>query len=268
DDGTSEPAAPPLDSAVDSHEAEDEWAGTELDWEDEFLEPSPAEVKATTTQEALAWVQPLWRRGRGAGRRLLAGIRRRIPAIASWSDGLLSVVVVGILGLLLVLLNQARSPAAAIAPPPTPKADTVETGISPSPAPLPATPTIPSVPTEAIAAEGDRIAQIQQALTDSAIYNAQRVIDSVQADLVNNHLTLVCNGDWYRLSTYDQSELARQLLSKSQALAFESVQLRSVTGDLLARSPVIGTEMVILQREPPPAVPVPERPRYRLTIDR
>jgi hypothetical protein len=43
--------------------------------------------------------------------------------------------------------------------------------------------------------------------------------------------------------------------------------VRSPDDSLLARSPVVGDTMVILQRQPLPEVPQPERPRYRLLID-
>ena len=116
--------------------------------------------------------------------------------------------------------------------------------------------------------DGDRIAKIQSQLTDSSILNAQRVVDSVQADFTRNQLTLIFNSDWYRLSDYDQTQLTQALMQQSQTLEFADIQCLTPEGDVLARSPVVGNSMVILQRERPPEVPEPERPRFRIMVDR
>jgi hypothetical protein len=119
-----------------------------------------------------------------------------------------------------------------------------------------------------VVVDSDRIAKIQSQLTDSSILNAQRVVDSVQADFQRNQLTLIFNGDWYRLSDYDQTQLTQALMQQSQDLEFEEIQCLTPDGELLARSPVVGSNMVILQRERPPEVPEPERPRFRIMVDR
>lgn len=258
----------------------DEWDEAAIAWEDESTEPSETLPQPPTTREALAWIQPVWRRVQPVWGRLIAGVRNRIPAAAKVSDTVLSAILVGILAILLVLLNSVRQPSAArsqspVAPPPlsakdSPAAQLDAPSDRPQPPALPSpSPTPAPSPDPAIApVVGDRIAQIQAQITDSSILNAPRVIDSVQADLVNDRLTLVVNGDWYRLSDYDQTQLAQALKEQSQTLSFKDLQLQTRDGAVIARSPVIGEQMVILQRERPPQVPVPERPRFRLMIDR
>jgi len=259
----------------------DEWDSASVEWEDELTDPPEPMPQATTTQEALAWIQPTWRRFQRLWGRLIAGVKSRIPAAASLSDAAISAILIGILAVLLIILNSVRQPTVA-SPQPVPlpatdldqSAPVVDLPLQPEAddqtAPeLPQTAPTPAPgekPVEPIAS--DRIAQIQAQLTDSSILNAQRVVDSVEADLVNNRLTLVLNGDWYRLSEYDQTQLAQALMAQSEDLAFQDLQFQTTAGDLIARSPVVGHNMVILQRERPPEVPVPERPRYRITIDR
>jgi hypothetical protein len=255
----------------------DEWDVAVTEWDDDVLPPPNTTPNVITTKDALAWLKPAWRRLRVTWQQLLAGLRNRVPAVANLPDGVLSAILLGTLGLLLVLLNSVRQPA--IAQPPT--------SPSPQPAiPVPSEPTPPSeipptMPAVGAASETstasseladpidlERIADIQTQLTKSSIYNASRVIDSVQADFTHNRLTLVCNEDWYRLSDYDQDLLANQLLQQSAELAFDDVELQTPTGQLIARNPVIGKEMVVLLRESPPIVEPPERPRFRITIDR
>ncbi len=265
------PEPPPLEAQV----ATDVWDAGTSDWLEDPTDP-PLAAAAPTTQDALAWLKPLGRRSRTAWQRLLRGIRGRIPAAANLSDGILSGLLIGILVLLLTLINSVRQPTVA-APPPAP--EPVSSPDLPAipevevPASRPATPTLPDaasspLDTAAAALQSDRIANLQAQLTDSTILNAKRVIDSVQADFTANRLTLIVNGDWYRLSDYDQTQLAQQLMTQAVDLAFTTLELQTTTGELIARTPVIGDEMVIFLRSAPPVVEPPPRPRYRLTVDR
>ncbi|MEM9816425.1 MAG: hypothetical protein AAF827_08500 [Cyanobacteria bacterium P01_D01_bin.6] len=246
DDSSYQTLETPVTETDTVSSATDEWDEAIQEWDDELAElPEPA-PQTTTTKEALSWIQPAWQKFRRLWQRLIVGVRNRIPAATKLSDSALSGILVGILVLLLMLLNSVRQPSVGASP----------TSLAPT--------EVPALD----AGDVDRIAQIQTQMTDSSILNAQRVIDSVQADFRQNQLTLVFNGDWYRLSDYDQTQLAQALMQQSQELAFTDLELVTSTSELLARSPVVGNNMVILQREQTPEVPKPERPRYRLTIDR
>ena len=185
--------------------------------------------------------------------------------------------MVGILGILLVLLNTARQPSVAKEPyeqPPTAPVASVRDN-TPQPLAPDRTTTPPEMEPVAEApskpeavVDVERIATIQAKLTDSSIYNASRVIDSLQADFTRNRLTLTCNDDWFRLSNYDQNLLANQLMNQSRELSFDDLELQTAEGNLIARNPVIGDEMIIFLRERPPTVELPERSRYRITIGR
>ena len=268
---------PPLEAEV----ATNVWDADTPDWLEDPTDP-PLEAVAPTTQDALAWLKPFWRRSRTAWQRLLRGIRGRIPAAANLSDGILSGILIGVLVLLLTLINGLQQPTVAappLAPEPLAQPDLTAPPEVEVPESLPSVPILPEVDSVAsedsvssdIAAtviQSDRIADLQAQLTDSTILNAKRVIDSVQADFTANRLTLIFNGDWYRLSDYDQIQLAQQLMTQSVDLAFETLEFQTATGDLIARTPVIGDEMVIFLRSAPPVVEPPPRPRYRLTVDR
>ncbi len=258
---------------------DEEWDEATFEWEEELAEPPDAPPSPPTTREALSWLKPAARRFKPVWRRLLAGVRNRVPAVADFPDAVLSAMIIGTLVLLLIVLNSLRQPAVASSPPsqkagpeeivrPTvspPDAGAVEN--EPVPAAEPDAPPMSMEPAPVIV-DGERIAKIQSQLTDSSILNAQRVVDSVQADFTRNQLTLIFNGDWYRLSDYDQTQLTQALMQQSQALEFADIQCLTPEGDVLARSPVVGNSMVILQRERPPEVPEPERPRFRIMVDR
>lgn len=275
DDSGFEELETPDSASAEDDEWTDEWEATSLEWEEEYPETPTNQPEPTTTKDALAWLTPLWQRLRTSWQRIIFGLRKRIPAAANLSDGMISAILIGILGILLLLLNSVRQPSVAAErspqtiSPSEPVETTSDTESLPT-APL-STATAPEVetpPAPEDVVDVERIAKIQAQLTDSSIYNASRVVDSVQADFTQNRLTLTCNDDWYRLSNYDQNLLANQLMNQSKDLSFKDLQLKTTDGNLIARNPVIGDEMVIYLREKPPEVEPPERPRYRILVDR
>jgi hypothetical protein len=57
----------------------------------------------------------------------------------------------------------------------------------------------------------------------------------------------VGNG-WYDLAPAQQDKLANDLLKRAKQLDFSKLELTSPDNTLLARSPVVGAEMIIMQR--------------------
>ena len=232
----------------------DEWEES-LDWENEPIQSPPPEPVPMSTREALAWLRPLWLKGLASWRRILAGIRARIPAAAQLSDAILSTILIASFVLLLTILTGIRQPSRATEQPPE-TVPPAATDVPNETTPAPLNSDEPSEP-ELDPAERDRMAQIQAQLTDSSPTTNSGLVESVEADFQHNALTVNLGSGWYRLSAYEQAELANSLMQQSRQTAFEDLQLRSPDGDVLARSPVIGNEMVILQREKPPAVELP-----------
>ncbi|MGF1525138.1 MAG: hypothetical protein ACFBSF_22665 [Leptolyngbyaceae cyanobacterium] len=287
DDIDSSPLESDVVPPINQEATPDVWERDELDWEDEVTPPQEPEPQVTSTREALAWLTPVWRRGIATWRRILAGVRSRIPAVANLSDTILSGILLGGLVLLLVLVNSVRQPSAAAnvpvadtpiadTPAVTPPATTSEVEADPTDEPTIAPDDSASTPTpettaeapELDPAERDRMAAIQAQLTSGALSNGNGLVESVQADFTHNQLTVNLTNGWYRLSTYEQEELANTFKQRSGEMAFDDVELRSPNGDLLARNPVVGNNMIILQHEKPPTVEPPPRPRYRITIER
>lgn len=89
------------------------------------------------------------------------------------------------------------------------------------------------------------IARIQEQVTEVADKYTEGLIQSVQTNFGGSELTVNLSDGWYDLPANRQDTLANDLLNRSRQLDFESVKLIDGDGEVLARSPVVGTRMVI-----------------------
>jgi len=210
----------------------------------------------------------LWRQLRQSWRGVLRQLRDRLPASINrtWSDQALTGAIVGMAVLLLwttstLLPDQpqpttiATSPAEKVAPSPAPtptptplpplvkapEAPPVE--ISPSPvAPSPLPPPLKLTPEQTL------IARIQNQVGAISNQYANGLVQSIQANFRSSRLLVYVSDGWYGLSRSQQDQLAGELLSRTQKLDFSKLELIDGAGTLLARSPVVGAEMIILKR--------------------
>jgi hypothetical protein len=135
------------------------------------------------------------------------------------------------------------SPVAAASPKPSPVAIASP---KPSPAATPAAPpkaiaSKPAIPTVDLAA-------IQTQLISSIAAIGENLVDSVQAQETTHKLSVALKEDWSDLSAANQTQVAQTLLEKSQQLKFNKLELRDNSGELVARSPLIGNDVIILKR--------------------
>ncbi len=105
--------------------------------------------------------------------------------------------------------------------------------------------------------EQSLIASIQEQITQasdsaSAPGNGLRISDgliqSVQANFAGGSLVIQVKDDWYSLGQSEQDKLAQKLLSQSQQLDFTHLEITNSQGTLLARSPVVGKDMIVFKR--------------------
>ncbi|NJN88409.1 MAG: hypothetical protein HC881_21630 [Leptolyngbyaceae cyanobacterium SL_7_1] len=150
-------------------------------------------------------------------RRLVSGIAGLL-LIGGW------IVFVGLPG----SFTQPVDHPTVTAPPPRPAA----------PVPLQLTPVPPL------------IASIQAEVAAVVDRYSEGHIQSMQANFRNSRLTVVISG-WDDLSTDRQKQLAAELLARSQSLNFQQLELIDREGSQLARSPVVGTTMVLVGRDYP-----------------
>lgn len=74
------------------------------------------------------------------------------------------------------------------------------------------------------------------------------LVKSIQANFVSSILTVKIAEDWYALSELEQNQLVNQMFKEANLLDFRNLEIRNVKGKLIARSPVVGSEMIILER--------------------
>lgn len=130
-------------------------------------------------------------------------------------------------------------------PTPTPSpSSTPSTSSTPKPTPSPT----PPPPPLKLTPEQKLIARIQDEVADVSNQSVAGLIQSVQANFRASRLTVKVGDRWYGLEPTQQDKLANDILKRAQQLNFVKLELTDPTGELLARSPVIGTEMIILKR--------------------
>jgi hypothetical protein len=74
------------------------------------------------------------------------------------------------------------------------------------------------------------------------------LIKSIQVNFRSSDLTITINDDWYNLETSQQQQLVADILQSSQELDFTHLQLIDSENRLIARSPVVGNEMIIFSQ--------------------
>jgi hypothetical protein len=74
------------------------------------------------------------------------------------------------------------------------------------------------------------------------------MVDSIQVNFLSGLLVIQVTDDWYDLDKMAQNQLANNLFKQAQDLDFTKLQIADTTGKLVARSPVVGEQMIILAR--------------------
>lgn len=112
-------------------------------------------------------------------------------------------------------------------------------------------PPIPLTPEETlIAAIQNQVGEISFNLKNSSSDRTfSEIIESIQANFLNSNLTIKINNDWYGLEKNQQDKLAAEILQRSQELDFTHLEITDLQGKLIARNPVVGTEMIIFKRK-------------------
>lgn len=98
----------------------------------------------------------------------------------------------------------------------------------------------------------EKLARIQEKLAQTAEPYGETLIASVQPK-IRHHLTLTLDDRWYRLPTESQDQLVRDLWNRSRQLDYAQLEILDLEDQRIARSPVVGEEMLILKRTSPRA---------------
>jgi hypothetical protein len=84
---------------------------------------------------------------------------------------------------------------------------------------------------------------------DVSDLEAPKLIDGVRVNLNKERLAVQLGDGWYGLASAQQDQLANELWKRSLKLKFSQLELADAAGKQLARSPVVGSKMVVLRRE-------------------
>ena len=92
------------------------------------------------------------------------------------------------------------------------------------------------------------ITAIQDQVAEITDQYANGLIQSIQANFQGNRLIVTVNDSWYELDEQDQEQLASEIWRRSQDLELSKLEITNSDGTLLARSPVVGSGIVLWQR--------------------
>jgi hypothetical protein len=73
------------------------------------------------------------------------------------------------------------------------------------------------------------------------------LLNSVEVDFGQHSLVVKVSDLWYKLNESRQTKLANQILERSRKLNLTKLELNDIGGTLVARSPVVGNQVIILQ---------------------
>lgn len=81
---------------------------------------------------------------------------------------------------------------------------------------------------------------------------SQDIVQSVQANFQDERLVIKVSDRWFELSRSEQNQLGTDALERSRKLDFPKLEIRDQTDQLLAREPVVGSNIIVLQRRTTP----------------
>jgi len=128
----------------------------------------------------------------------------------------------------------------------TPETDAELPPILEAPAP-PTAIALEPLPEAPLTPEQSLLAVIQRELIDLEGLYPPQLIQRIQPDFLASRLTLTIGDNWNQLSAKQQQTLLDTLWQRAQKLSFQQLRLYAPNGDLIARSPVVGPDMVVLQ---------------------
>ncbi|MFW6264201.1 MAG: hypothetical protein ACOC3E_01600 [Cyanobacteriota bacterium] len=246
---------PPVTEALETPPVEEEI---------EAVAPPPAVVSEAPSEPIETLEQPSWldrvlpsfRSLQAWWDGVLAKVRTILPTaisdkLSDWAiTGILSSLVVVVLLTGVILFPQTPSETeVAQKPIPIPKPIEAPPELTAPKEPKPVeTVPIPE-PELALTPEQGLIAAIQNQVGEITNQYAEGLIQSIEANFRGSRLSVTVGNDWYNFQPSEQDKLANDMLRRSKELDFSNLEIQDSEGNLVARTPVVGDKMVILQRE-------------------
>lgn len=99
--------------------------------------------------------------------------------------------------------------------------------------------------------EQNFIATLETKLAELAQDYPSEFIKNIQVNLPESSLVVEVTDNWYELDELRQNSLGNDMLQRSRGLSFKKLELKDRLGTLIARNPIIGDKIIILQSEKP-----------------
>jgi chemotaxis protein histidine kinase CheA len=97
--------------------------------------------------------------------------------------------------------------------------------------------------------EQNLIAALTTKLGELAQDYPSEFIQNVQVNLPDSSLIIQVTDGWYELEESRQNSLGNEILQRSRAFRFDKLELQDKMGTLIARNPIIGENMIMLQNK-------------------
>jgi hypothetical protein len=92
------------------------------------------------------------------------------------------------------------------------------------------------------------IASIENQVAQISDRFASGLIQSIQANIRSSSLAVTISDGWYDIKQSQQDQLLAQMLQRAKEMDFSHLDILDSQGRLVARNPVVGTDMIIFQR--------------------
>jgi hypothetical protein len=103
-------------------------------------------------------------------------------------------------------------------------------------------------PESKLTPEQTLIASIKNQVAEITKKYADGLILAIKANFNSSYLTVTVDDSWYEINENEQNKLAQEILEKAQILDFYKLTIIDIKGNLVARNPVAGNEMIIVRR--------------------
>jgi chemotaxis protein histidine kinase CheA len=97
--------------------------------------------------------------------------------------------------------------------------------------------------------EQNLIAVLTTKLGELAQDYPSEFIQDVQVNLPDSSLIIQVTDGWYELEESRQNILGNEILQRSRALSFDKLELKDKLGTLIARNPIIGENLIMIQKQ-------------------
>lgn len=92
------------------------------------------------------------------------------------------------------------------------------------------------------------VAALQTKVAEMIQDYPEDLLNSIEVDFGQHSSVVKVSDLWYKLSESRQTKLANQILERSRTLDLTKLELKDIGGTLVARNPVVGNQVIILER--------------------